>query len=145
MATAKGAKKTAAKKPAAKKAAAKPAAKKAAAKKPAAKKAAVKKTAAKAAAKKPAAKAAAKKPARKPNAAFMAAKTPSPELAAVIGDKAVPRTEVVKKIWEYIKKHNLQDAANKRMINADDKLRVLFGKPQVSMFEMTALVNKHLK
>jgi upstream activation factor subunit UAF30 len=144
------AKKPAAKKPAAKKAAPakKPAAKKAAApaKTPAAKPAA--KKAAAPAAKKPAAKKAApaaKKPAaRKPNAAFMKALTPSKALAAVIGDKAVPRTEVVKKIWEYIKKFKLQDAVNKRMINADEKLKAVFGKAQVTMFEMTKLVNKHL-
>ena len=144
MATAKkpAAKKAAAKKPAAKKAApAKAPAKKAAAKKPAAKKAApAKAPAKKAAAKKPAAK----KAARKPNAAFMKALKPSAHLAAVIGDKAVPRTEVVKKLWDYIKKGKLQDAVNKRMINADDKLKQVFGKAQVSMFEMTKLVGKHL-
>lgn len=140
MATAKkpAAKKAAAKKPAAKKAAP---AKKAAAKKPAAKKAApAKAPAKKAAAKKPAAK----KAARKPNAAFMKALKPSAHLAAVIGDKPVPRTEVVKKLWDYIKKGKLQDAVNKRMINADDKLKQVFGKAQVSMFEMTKLVGKHL-
>jgi chromatin remodeling complex protein RSC6 len=133
--------KKATKKPAAKK----PAAKKAPAKKPAAKKAAPKKAPAKKAAPK---KAAAKKPAakRKPNAAFMKAMSPSAELAAVIGDKAMPRTEVTKKIWDYIKKNKLQDSANKRMINADDKLKPVFGgKKQVSMFEMTKLVNAHLK
>ena len=133
--------KKATKKPAAKK----PAAKKAPAKKPAAKKAAPKKAPAKKAAPK---KAAAKKPAvkRKPNAAFMKAMTPSADLAAVIGDKAMPRTEVTKKIWDYIKKNKLQDSANKRMINADDKLKSVFGgKKQVSMFEMTKLVNAHLK
>jgi upstream activation factor subunit UAF30 len=128
----------------------KPAAKKAPAKKPAAKKAAPKKAPAK---KAPAKKAAAKKaPAKKtgakrtPNAAFMKAMSPSAELAAVVGDKAMPRTEVTKKIWEYIKKNKLQDSANKRMINADDKLKPVFGgKRQVSMFEMTKLVNAHLK
>jgi chromatin remodeling complex protein RSC6 len=122
----------------------KPAAKKAPAKKPAAKKAAPKK----AAAKKPAKKAAAKKPAakRKPNAAFMKAMTPSAELAAVVGDKALPRTEVTKKLWDYIKKNKLQDSVNKRNINADDKLKPIFGgKKQVSMFEMTKLVSAHLK
>ena len=134
----------------AKKAAKKPAAKKAAAKKPAAKKPAAKKPAAKkAAAKKPAAKkAAAKKPAakRKPNAAFMKAMTPSATLAAVVGAAPLPRTEVTKKIWDYIKKNKLQDAENKRNINADDKLRAVFGgKKQVSMFEMTKLVSNHLK
>ena len=85
-----------------------------------------------------------KKPARKPNAAFMKPMTPSAELAAVIGSTPIPRTEVTKKIWEYIKKHDLQDAANRRNINADDKLRPIFGKDQVSMFEMTKLVSQHL-
>ena len=141
------AKKPAAKKPAAKKPAAKVAAKKPAAKKPAAKPAA-KKPAAKAAAKKPAAKKpAAKKPAakRKPNAAFMKAMTPSAILAAVIGSNPMPRTEVTKKVWDYIKKNKLQDAVNRRMINADEKLRALFQKAQVSMFEMTKLISGHLK
>lgn len=82
---------------------------------------------------------------RKPNAAFMKPLTPSAELAAVIGPQAVPRTEVTKKIWEYIKKHDLQDAANRRNINADAKLRPIFGKDQVTMFELTKLVNAHLK
>lgn len=82
---------------------------------------------------------------RKPNAAFMKPLTPSPILAAVIGADPLPRTEVTKKIWEYIKKHDLQDAANRRNINADDKLRPLFGKDQVSMFELTKLVNAHLQ
>jgi len=86
----------------------------------------------------------AKKTERKPNAAFMKPLTPSPTLAAVIGPDAVPRTEVTKKIWEYIKKHDLQDPANRRNINADDKLRPLFGKEQVSMFELTKLVSGHL-
>lgn len=81
---------------------------------------------------------------RTPNAAFMKALTPSAELAAVIGTKALPRTEVTKKVWEYIKKHQLQDAANKRNINADDKLKPIFGKAQVSMFEMTKLISNHL-
>ena len=137
------AKKAAAKKPAAKKAPAKkPVAKKVAAKKPvAAKKAAVKKPAA---AKKAAAPK--KKVARKPNAAFMKPVTPSAALAAVIGDKPAPRTEVTSKIWAYIKKNNLQDKVNKRNINADDKLKVVFGgKKTVSMFEMTKLVSAHLK
>lgn len=72
--------------------------------------------------------------------------TPSSELAAVIGPEPKPRSEVTKSVWDYIKKHGLQDQTNKRMINADDKLKVIFGgKSQVSMFEMTALVNKHLK
>ena len=83
---------------------------------------------------------------RKPNAAFMKAMTPSATLAAVIGSGAMPRTEVTKKIWAYIKRNNLQDNKNKRMINSDDKLKDVFGgKKQVSMFEMTKLVNKHLK
>ena len=83
---------------------------------------------------------------RKPNAAFMKAMQPSPQLSAVIGSGAMPRTEVTKKIWGYIKKNNLQDSKNKRMINSDEKLRDVFGgKKQVSMFEMTKLVNKHLK
>ncbi len=118
---------------------AKKATKKAAPKK-AAKKAAPKKAAAKKAAPK-----AAKKSARKPNAAFMKALTPSTTLAAIVGATALPRTEVVKKLWAYIKKNNLQDAKNKRNINADDKLKPIFGKAQVSMFEMTKLVSKHLK
>ena len=72
--------------------------------------------------------------------------TPSSELAAIIGSNPMPRSEVTKKVWDYIKANGLQDQQNKRMINADDKLRVIFGgKDQVSMFEMTALVNKHLK
>lgn len=82
---------------------------------------------------------------RKPNAAFMAPLTPSGPLAEVIGNKPAPRTEVVKKIWEYIKKHNLQDKQNKRMINADEKLRPLFGKDQISMFDLAKVVNKHLQ
>jgi chromatin remodeling complex protein RSC6 len=97
----------------------------------------------------PAKKAPAKKaaPAKKrtPNAAFMKAMAVSDALAAVIGKGPYPRTEVTKKVWEYIKKHKLQDATNKRMINADDKLRVIFKKAQVSMFEMTKLINGHLK
>ncbi len=84
------------------------------------------------------------KAARKPNAAFMKPLTPSATLAAVIGKEAVPRTEVTKKIWEYIKKHDLQDPANRRNINADAKLKPLFGKDQVSMFELTKIVSGHL-
>ena len=135
MATAKKAgKKTAARKPAAKTSAKKPAAKKSAAKKPAAKKAAAKKPAAKKAA------------ARKPNAAFMKEMRPSSELAAVVGQNPMPRTEVTKKVWDYIKKNKLQDNVNRRLINADDKLRAVFGgKNKVSMFEMTKLVSNHLK
>ncbi len=87
---------------------------------------------------------ASKKTTRKPSAAFMKPLQPSPELAAVIGSDPLPRTEVTKKIWEYIKKHDLQDPANRRNINADDKLRVLFGKDQVSMFELTKIVSGHL-
>ena len=83
--------------------------------------------------------------ARKPNAAFMKPLTPSATLAAIIGPEAVPRTEVTKKIWDYIKKHDLQDPKNRRNINADDTLRPLFGKEQVSMFELTKLVSVHLK
>ena len=83
---------------------------------------------------------------RKPNAAFMKPMTPSAILGAVIGAAPAPRTEVTKKIWAYIKKHGLQDAKNKRMINADDRLKELFGgKKQVSMFDMTKLVSNHLK
>ena len=98
----------------------------------------------KASKKAPAKKKAASK--RKPNAAFMKATQPDQSLSAVIGGNPMPRTEVTKKIWNYIKKNNLQDSKNKRNINADDKLREVFGgKKQVSMFEMTKLVNKHLK
>jgi len=132
MATAKKATKKAAKKAPAKKAAAKKAAP--------AKKAAAKKAPAKKAAKK--AKAPAKK--RTPNAAFMKAMTPSGSLAAIIGDKPLPRTEVTKKVWEYIKKNDLQDKAKRTMINADAKLKEIFKKGQVSMFEMTKLINSHL-
>ncbi len=83
---------------------------------------------------------------RKPSAAFMMPMTPSAALAAVVGPIAQARTEVTKRIWGYIKRNKLQDAINRRMINADDKLREVFGgKRQVSMFEMTKLVNKHLK
>jgi len=79
---------------------------------------------------------------RKPNAAFMKAMNPSAALGAVIGGNAMPRTEVTKKIWAYIKRHGLQDSKNRRMINADEKLKDVFGgKKQVSMFEMTKLVN----
>lgn len=150
MATAKkaAAKKSAAKKPAAKKAAKKAPAKKPAAKKVAAKKVVAKKAPAKkAVAKKaPAKKAAAKKTTRKPNAAFMKPLTPSAVLAAVVGANPLPRTDVTKKIWDYIKKHKLQDSVNRRNINADDKLKAVFGgKKTVSMFEMTKLISTHLK
>jgi len=117
----------------AKKAAKKPAAKKAAPKKAAKKKAAPKKKAAK------------KKSARKPNPAFMKPLQPSAALGAVVGNGAMPRTDVVKKIWVYIKKNGLQDSKNRRMINADDKLKVVFGgKSQVSMFDMAKHLAKHL-
>ena len=82
---------------------------------------------------------------RTPNPAFMKALTLSPELSAVVGDKPLPRTEIVSKLWVYIKANNLQDQANKRMINADAKLLAVFGKPQVSMFEMAGLIGKHVK
>ncbi len=147
MATAKKA--PAKKAPATKAAPAKKVAVKAAApaKKVAAKKAApAKKVVAKKAApaKTPAAK---KAPAKKrtPNAAFMKALTLSKELAAVLGDKPLPRTEIVSKLWVYIKANKLQDQINKRMINADAKLKAVFGKAQVSMFEMAGLIGKHVK
>jgi chromatin remodeling complex protein RSC6 len=131
MATKKAAKKTA--KKATKKAAPKKAVKKVAKKAAAPKKAAAKKAAPK------------KKVARKPNAAFMKPLMPSGPLAAIVGSTPMPRTEVTSKIWAYIKKNKLQDAVNKRMINADDKLKALFGKAQASMFELTKYVSKHLK
>jgi len=116
------------------------------AKKKVAKKKAKKKKAKKKVAKKKAKKKVAKKKAkRKPSAAFMKPMTPSPALARVIGSKAIPRTEVTKKLWVYIKKNKLQDKVNKRNINADANLRVVFGgKSTVSMFEMTKLVSRHL-
>lgn len=84
--------------------------------------------------------------AKKANAAFMKPLTPSEDLAKVVGAKAIPRTEVVKKLWAYIKKNDLQDKKNRRNINADDKLKLVFGgKAQVNMFQMTALVAKHVK
>ena len=87
-----------------------------------------------------------KKSKRKPNAAFMKPMTPSAALGAVVGTKPIPRTEVTKKIWAYIKKNKLQDSKNRRMINADESLKGVFGgKKQVTMFEMTKLVSKHLK
>ena len=129
----------------------KKATKKAAPKKATAKKATAKKATAKKAA--PAKKATAKKAAapkkaktaRKPNAAFMKALTPSAELAAVIGAGAAARTEVVKKLWAYIRKNNLQNPKNKRNIIADEKLKKVFGKGEVSMFELASLIGKHLK
>lgn len=102
---------------------------------------AVKKTA-----KKPAKKAPAKKSARKPNAAFMAPLTLSAELGEVVGAKSLPRTEIIKKIWVYIKKNKLQDSQNRRMINADEKLKPIFGgKTQISMFELAKVINNHVK
>jgi upstream activation factor subunit UAF30 len=87
-----------------------------------------------------------KKSARKPNAAFMKPVQPSPALAEIVGSKPIPRTEVTKKLWQYIKKNGLQDPKNKRMIKADAALKTVFGgKPQANMFEMTKLVGKHLK
>ena len=92
------------------------------------------------------AKKTAKKSARKPNAAFMKPMTPSPALSEVVGTKPIPRTEVTKKLWAYIKKNKLQDAKNRRNIKADENLKAVFGgKAMVNMFEMTKLVNKHLK
>jgi chromatin remodeling complex protein RSC6 len=118
---------------------AKKAAKKGGAKKAPAKKAAKKGGAKKSAAKKGGAK-------RKPNAAFMAPKQPDAALGAVVGNNPIPRTEITKKLWAYIKRNGLQDAKERRMINADDKLKPVFGgKGKVSMFEMTKLVNKHIK
>lgn len=155
--------KKAAKKAAPKKAAPKKAVKKAAPKKAAPKKAAPKKAASKAASKataksatkpavkkaapkKAAPKKAAKKSARKPSAAFMAPLSVSPEMAAVVGNKPMPRTEIIKKIWDYIRKNKLQDSSNKRMINADPKLKEVFGgKDQVSMFDLAKIVNQHVQ
>lgn len=94
---------------------------------------------------KKAVKKAAKKSVRKPNAAFMKPVKPSCELAEIVGDKPIPRTEVTKKVWAYIKKHGLQDAKVRRNINGDEKLKAVFGgKKTVNMFEMTKLINKHL-
>jgi upstream activation factor subunit UAF30 len=122
-----------------KKAAKKGSARKASAKKGARKKAAAKKT------RKPARKAAPRKK-RAPNPAFMRPMQPDDALGAVVGTSAMPRTEITKKLWAYIRRNGLQDAKERRMINADEKLgRVFGGKKQVSMFEMTKLVNKHIK
>ena len=121
------------KKKAAKKAPAKKAAKKAPAKK------AVKKVA------KKAVKKVAKKSTRKPNAAFMAPKTPTGALAAIIGSNPMPRTEITKQIWAYIKKNKLQDAVQRRIINADEKMKALLGKAKADMFELTKAVNKFIK
>jgi len=131
MATAKKATKKAVKKAVAKKAVKKAVAKKA-----------VKKVVAKKAVKKAVVKKAAK---RKPNAAFMKAMTPSATLAAIVGASPLPRTEVTKKVWDYIKKNKLQDAINRRQINAVDKLKAVLGKAKVTMFEMTKLISSHLK
>lgn len=111
------------------------------------KKTAAKKAVKKAAPKKKAVKKAApkQKTKRKPNPAFMRPVQPDTALSAVVGSSAIPRTEVTKKLWDYIKRNGLQDRINRRMINADDKLRTIFGgKSQVSMFEMTKLVSKHI-
>ncbi len=145
----KASKKAAPKKAAPKKAAPKKAAKKAAPKKAAPKKAAPKKAAPKKAAKKAAPKKAAPKrlrTKRAPNPAFMKPLNLSAELAAVVGSNSLPRTEIIKKIWVYIKKNGLQDSQNRRMINADEKLGKVFGgKKQVSMFELAKIVNNHVK
>jgi len=107
---------------------------------------AAKKAPAKTTKKAPAKKAPAKKSARKPNAAFMAPLSLSPALADVVGSKPLPRTEIIRSIWVYIKKNKLQDSTNKRLINADAKLKVLFeGKSQVSMFDLAKIVNKNVK
>lgn len=127
-----------------KKAAKKAPAKKAAKKAPA-KKAPAKKAAKKAPAKKAVKKVAKKKTARKPNAAFMAPKTPIGALAAIVGSNPMPRTEITKQIWAYIKKNKLQDAVQRRMINADEKMKALLGKAKADMFELTKAVNKFIK
>ena len=122
-------------------------ARKGGAKKSSAKKGAAKKGGARKAAKSGAKKGGAKKAAKRtPNAAFMRAMTPSAQLGTVVGTTPLPRTEVTKKLWAYIKRKDLQDAKNRRQINADENLKPIFGgKASVSMFEMTKLVNKHLK
>lgn len=125
--------------------ASKKAAGKTATKKAAAKKAPAKATKKAASPKKASSKGAAKKSARKPNAAFMAPLTPNSALAEVIGTKPMPRTEIVKKVWDHIKKNGLQDQKNKRMINADAKLKPLFGKAQISMFELAKIVNDNIQ
>jgi upstream activation factor subunit UAF30 len=137
--------KKAAPKKAAKKAAPKKAAPKKAAPKKAAKKAAPKKAAPKKAVKKAAPKKAAPKKKRKVNPALMVPLTPLEKLAAVIGNKPIPRGQMVKKLWDYFKKNNLQDPKNKRMINADALLKPLFGKAQVSMFEIGGIISKNAK
>jgi len=146
MAKKKVAKKKAAKKKVAKKKVAKKkvAKKKVAKKKVAKKKVAKKKVAKKKVAKKKVAKKKVAKKKRKPNPAFMKPVNISAALASIVGSKPLPRTQVTKKLWEYIKKNKLQDSINKRMINADAKLKEVLGKAKVSMFEMTKLVSKHL-
>ena len=128
-------------------AARKKAAKKGGARKGGAKKGGAKKAAKKGGAKKATRKSATKKRSgakRTPNAAFMKAMQPSDQLSSVVGSSPMPRTEITKKLWQYIKRKGLQDAKNRRMINADENLRPIFKKDQVSMFDMTKLVNKHL-
>ncbi|HWE42541.1 MAG TPA: SWIB/MDM2 domain-containing protein [Gemmatimonadaceae bacterium] len=128
-------------------AARKKAAKKGGARKSGAKKGGAKKAAKKGGAKKAARKSATKKRSgakRTPNAAFMKAMQPSEQLSSVVGSSPMPRTEITKKLWGYIKRKGLQDSKNRRMINADENLRPIFKKDQVSMFDMTKLVNKHL-
>ena len=128
----------------AKKGAKKSSAKKSSARKGAAKKGGAKKTAKKSSARKKTAKKSGAK--RTPNAAFMKPMQPDSALAAVVGNSPMPRTEITKKLWGYIKRKGLQDAKNRRQINADENLKAVFnGKSNVSMFEMTKLVNKHLK
>jgi len=144
----KATKKKVVKKKAAPKKVAKKATKKKVAKKPVkkvAKKKATAKKPVKKVVKKKVAKKAKPKVKRKPNPAFMAPKTPDMVLAAIVGDKPLPRTEITKKLWEYIKKNNLQDKVNRRMINTDAKLKALFGKNVVSMFEMNKLLQAHIK
>ncbi len=121
------------------------ASKKAATKKTAAKKAPAKKAASKSAGKAASKKTAAKKSGRAPNPAFMAPLQPDDTLASVVGNKPLPRTEIVKKVWDHIKKNDLQDKNNRRMINADEKTRTLFGKDQISMFDLAKIVNNHIK
>jgi len=139
------AKKKVAKKKVAKKKVAKKVTKKKVAKKKVAKKKVAKKKVAKKPPKKKPAKKAKPKVKRKPNPAFMAPMVPDAKLAVVVGDEAMPRTEITKKLWDYIKKHNLQDKVNRRMINSDWALKDLFGKSAVSMFEMNKLLQSHLK
>ena len=143
-ATKKVAPKATKKAPAKKVAAPKATTKKVAAPKATTKKVAAPKTTTKKVAAPKAPKAAKVKTARKPNAAFMKALTPSAILAEIVGNKPLPRTQVVSKIWEYIKKHNLQNPKNRRNILADDKLHKLFGKKEVTMFELAGIVGKHL-